>query len=141
MIKAKLIQKRNEKEFTQNDLAEHLHISQTQYSRKEKGEVELKDEEWEKISKLFDVGIDEIKETDEQKNITNYFENTISSYNGSISGNYYCNVPEFLLENQREYIEMLKKEILQKNSQIEQYEVRIKNLEEQVEFYKNQVKK
>jgi transcriptional regulator with XRE-family HTH domain len=108
MVKTKLIQKRNEKGFTQNDLAEYLGISQTQYSRKEKGEIEIKDNELERIAKLLETDVEDIKE-DEQKNITNYFEN--STYNGSMSGNYYCNVPEFLLENQREYIEMLKERI------------------------------
>lgn len=111
MVKEKLIRKRNEKDFTQKDLAEYLNISQTQYSRKEKGEVEISDEEWERISKLLETDVEQIKETDDRKNVTNYFENTITSNNGSISGNYYCNVPEFLLENQRELIEMLKQEV------------------------------
>ncbi|WP_061085404.1 helix-turn-helix transcriptional regulator [Chryseobacterium indologenes] len=88
MVKEKLIRKRNERAFTQKDLAEYLNISQTQYSRKEKGEVEISDEEWERISKLLETKVEEIRETDPSKNITNYFENTITSNNGSISGNY-----------------------------------------------------
>ncbi len=88
MVKEKLIRKRNERAFTQKDLAEYLNISQTQYSRKEKGEVEISDEEWERISKLLETKVEEIRETDPSKNITNYFENTITSNNGHISGNY-----------------------------------------------------
>ncbi|NML72141.1 helix-turn-helix transcriptional regulator [Chryseobacterium sp. RP-3-3] len=129
MVKEKLIKRRNEKAFTQKDLAEYLSISQTQYSRKEKGEVEISDEEWERISRLLDTNVEEIKETDENKSITNYFENTITSNNGSISGNYYCNVPEFLLENQKEFIEMLKREIHQKDTEIETIKKRIEELE------------
>lgn len=129
MVKEKLIKRRNEKAFTQKDLAEYLSISQTQYSRKEKGEVEISDEEWERISRLLDTNVEEIKETDENKSITNYFENTITSNNGSISGNYYCNVPEFLLENQKEFIEMLKKEIQQKDTEIDTLKKRIEELE------------
>jgi len=129
MVKEKLIRKRNEKAFTQKDLAEYLNISQTQYSRKEKGEVEISDEEWKRISKLLDTRVDEIRETDPNKNIINYFENTITSNNGSISGNYYCNVPEFLLESQKEFIEMLKKEIQQKDAEIEALRKRIEELE------------
>ncbi|QIY91897.1 helix-turn-helix transcriptional regulator [Chryseobacterium gallinarum] len=130
MVKEKLIRKRNEKAFTQKDLAEYLNISQTQYSRKEKGEVEISDEEWERISKLLETNVEEIKETDPNKNITNYFENTITSNNGSISGNYYCNVPEFLLESQKEFIEMLKKEIQQKDAEIEILKKRINELKQ-----------
>jgi transcriptional regulator with XRE-family HTH domain len=129
MVKEKLIKKRNEKDFTQKDLAEYLNISQTQYSRKEKGEVEISEEEWERISKLLETEVEEIKETSDNKNITNYFENTITSNNGSISGNYYCNVPEFLLENQKELIEMLKKENRQKDTEIELLKKRIEELE------------
>lgn len=129
MVKEKLIKRRNEKAFTQKDLAEYLSISQTQYSRKEKGEVEISDEEWERISRLLETNVEEIKETDENKSITNYFENTITSNNGSISGNYYCNVPEFLLENQKEFIEMLKKEIQQKDTEINTLKKRIEELE------------
>ncbi|MFZ4931393.1 helix-turn-helix domain-containing protein [Chryseobacterium sp. Mn2064] len=49
--------KRNEKAFTQKDLAEYLNISQSQYSRKEKGNIEITNDEWKRISKLLDVDI------------------------------------------------------------------------------------
>jgi len=129
MVKEKLIKRRNEKDFTQKDLAEYLNISQTQYSRKEKGEVEISEEEWERISKLLETNVDEIKELNENQNITNYFENTITSNNGSISGNYHCNVPEFLLENQKELIDMMKKENQQKDAEIVALKKRIEDLE------------
>ena len=129
MVKTKLIRKRNEKEFTQKDLAEYLNISQTQYSRKEKGEVEISDEEWERISKLLETNVDEIKENEEVTNINNYFENTVTSSSfGSVAGNFYCNIPEFLLESQKELVEMLKKEIRQKDAEIELLKKRIDEL-------------
>lgn len=129
MVKEKLIRKRNEKAFTQKDLAEYLNISQTQYSRKEKGEVEISDEEWERISKLLDTNIDDIKEND-IKNTNNYFENTVTSSSfGNIGGTFYCNIPEFLLESQKEFIEMLKKEIQQKDTEIEALRKRIEELQ------------
>ncbi|WP_294299554.1 helix-turn-helix transcriptional regulator [uncultured Chryseobacterium sp.] len=128
MVKTKLIRKRNEKEFTQKDLAEYLNISQTQYSRKEKGEVEISDEEWERISKLLEIEVDEIKEED-IKNTNNYFENTVTSSSfGNIGGTFYCNIPEFLLESQKELVEMLKKEIRQKDAEIELLKKRIDEL-------------
>lgn len=129
MVKEKLIKRRNEKDFTQKDLAEYLNISQTQYSRKEKGEVEISEEEWDRISKLLETNIEEIKQIDDSKNITNYFDNVTSSNFGSVNGNYYCNIPEFLLESQRELMEMLKKELQQKNAEIIALKKRIEELE------------
>lgn len=130
MVKEKLIRKRNEKDFTQKDLAEYLNISQTQYSRKEKGEVDISEEEWERISKLLETEVEEIKETDENKYTNNYFENTVTSSSfGNVGGTFYCNIPEFLLENQKELIEMLKKENRQKDEEIELLKKRIEELE------------
>lgn len=64
------------------------------------------------------VPVDEIYEEEEVKQINNFENNTNSNNIGTLSnneigtviGNYYCNIPEFLLENQRDYIEHLKKE-------------------------------
>ena len=112
MIKNKLIRARKEKKFSQQDVAEFLSISQTQYLRKEKGEIGITEQEWDKIAKLLNVEVEEIKE-DNGKSISQHFENVTGSYAGSYIGsnNNYCNIPEFLLENQKEYIELLKKEI------------------------------
>lgn len=122
ILKEKLIKKRNEKSFTQKDLAEYLRISQTQYSRKEKGEVEITNEEWEKISKLLDTCIQEIKETDIDKND---FKNLLNKgFSHNINANYY-NIPKFLLDNEQEFIQMLKKEIQQKDMEIETLKKRI----------------
>ncbi|MDR6403525.1 MULTISPECIES: helix-turn-helix transcriptional regulator [Chryseobacterium] len=120
MVKEKLIRARKDKKFSQQDIAEHLNISQTQYLRKEKGEIEIKDEEWERIAKLLDVEIDDIKQVDKENSISQNFENITGSYVGS--NNVYCNVPEFLLENQQDYIELLKKEIQQLKEKIAQLE-------------------
>lgn len=120
MIKEKLIRARKEKKFSQQDIAEHLNISQTQYLRKEKGEIEIKDEEWERIAKLLDVDVEEIKE---EENATQNFQNITDITNSNVgSNNVYCNVPEFLLENQQEYIELLKKEIESLRARISELE-------------------
>ena len=62
MIKNKLIRARKEKKFSQQDVAEFLSISQTQYLRKEKGEIGITEQEWDKIAKLLNVEVEEIKE-------------------------------------------------------------------------------
>lgn len=122
ILKEKLIRKRNEKAFTQKDLAEYLRISQTQYSRKEKGEVEITNEEWERISKLLDTSIQEIRETEiDRIDFKSTLNNDLSQ---NTRANYY-NIPEFLLDNQQEFIQMLKKEIQQKETEIETLKKRI----------------
>ncbi|WP_308006516.1 helix-turn-helix transcriptional regulator [Chryseobacterium mucoviscidosis] len=120
MIKEKLIKARKERNFSQQDIAEHLKISQTHYLRKEKGEVEIKDEEWERIAKLLDVEVDDIKQSEKENSIHQNFENNSGNYIGS--NNIYCNVPEYLLENQQEYISLLKKEIQELKDRIAKLE-------------------
>lgn len=62
------------------------------------------------MPRYLEVSVEEIYEEEEAKQINNFENNTNSNNIGTVSGNYYCNIPEFLLENQRDYIEHLKKE-------------------------------
>lgn len=120
MLKEKLKQTRIDKKFSQQDMAKHLNISQPHYLRKEKGEAEIRDDEWERMAKLLDVEVDEIKETDKENTINQNFENNTGSYIGS--NNIYCNIPEYLLENQQDYISILKKEIENLKTKISELE-------------------
>lgn len=108
MVKENLIRVRKQKKFSQQDIAEHLNISQTQYQRKEKGEAGITDGEWERIAKLLDVEVENIKENSEAPNIMNNFDNSSGNF-GNNTNNYY-NVPDFLLQSQQEYIDLLKSE-------------------------------
>ncbi|WP_423787596.1 helix-turn-helix domain-containing protein, partial [Klebsiella pneumoniae] len=49
MIKNKLIKARKAKEQTQESMAKILHMTQSQYQRREKGEIKISDEEWERM--------------------------------------------------------------------------------------------
>lgn len=109
MLKEKLIKVRKEKKFSQQDIAEHLNISQSHYQRKEKGEIGITNNEWERIAKLFETDVEEIKENDEATNVMNNFDNSSGNYIGN--NNNYCNIPEYILENQKDYIALLKEEI------------------------------
>ncbi|MCJ7934504.1 MAG: helix-turn-helix transcriptional regulator [Chryseobacterium sp.] len=109
MIKNKLIKVRKEKEYTQESMAKILHMTQSQYQRREKGEIKISDEEWERMAKALDTSIDSIKEEDSSSQVINNFDNNEGSYFGS--NNYFYNIPDFLLQNQQEYINLLKKEI------------------------------
>ncbi|MDR1877914.1 MAG: XRE family transcriptional regulator [Flavobacteriaceae bacterium] len=109
MIKEKLINVRKTKKFSQQDIANYLKISQTQYQRKEKGEVKILDCEWERIAELMNVPVEDILENDDNGSISQNFENVSGNYIGS--NNVYCSLPEFVLENLQKYITCLEEEI------------------------------
>jgi transcriptional regulator with XRE-family HTH domain len=104
----KLKKARINKNFTQEYLAEVLNISQKTYSNFENGKTKPDFSQVEDIAKALEVSVLDFLSGD---NIT------INSTNGDHSGFIYQNqIPEKL---------------------IQQYEERIKELKEQVEFWKN----
>lgn len=111
MVKEKLRDARKRKGYTQQQIADIIATDVSNYSRKESGDVKIIKDEWEKIARFLDVPVEEIYQEDDFRQ-TNHFDNINSSsgFGNSINGNFYCNVPEFLLESQRELIEFLKKE-------------------------------
>ncbi|GHS96020.1 hypothetical protein FACS189421_00380 [Bacteroidia bacterium] len=90
-------------------MAELLFISQSQYQRRERGEIRISDEEWMRMAKILGKEVDDIKEED--NNITTIYNLDNNSGNYSASNNYFYNIPDFIMKNQQEYIEMLKEEI------------------------------
>ncbi|SIQ27026.1 Helix-turn-helix [Chryseobacterium sp. RU37D] len=84
-------------------------MTQSQYQRREKGEIKISDEEWERMAKALGTTVEEIKEDESLMHQINNYDNHSGNY--SASNNYFYNIPEFILENQQEYINILKKEI------------------------------
>lgn len=123
MVKEKLKRARTEKGFSQQDVAKYLNINQTGYSRRENGSIPVTDEEWERIAKLLSVEVEDIKE-DDKESIHQNFENNNGNYIGS--NNIYCNIPEFILENQQDYINTLKEEIKALKEKIKDIESKYK---------------
>ncbi|AJW63397.1 helix-turn-helix protein [Elizabethkingia miricola] len=113
MIKNKLIQLRKSQRFSQQDIAEYLKISQAHYQRKETGNVYIKKEEWQKIAKLLNVKVKDIMEEDD------LLLNTSGDYKRN---NNYLNIPEFLLDNEKEYVAKLKDEIKVLKQRLAKYE-------------------
>ena len=105
MIKTKLITARK-KLYTQEKMANLLHMSQSQYHRREKGDVKISDEEWERIAKVLDTTVEDIKEDDYSQQVINNYDNQSGNYVGS--NNYFYNIPDFVLDNQQDYINLLK---------------------------------
>ncbi|TQM20911.1 helix-turn-helix protein [Chryseobacterium aquifrigidense] len=112
MTMEKLRTLRKQKGYTQQQIADLLATDVSNYSRKESGDVRIFDDEWEKLAKAFEVSVEDIKEEREpnvvQKNENLTFNDTSSFHQ---SGIYNCNVPNYLLENQQEYIHLLKEQI------------------------------
>ena len=107
MKKEKLIKVREEKGYTQNDLADELHVDVSNYCRRENGETRIPKYEWPIIAKLLDVAVEDIYEAEDsqvnicQGNSTVYYQGTNIIYA----------IPDFILENQKKYIELLEREI------------------------------
>ncbi|KFE97891.1 helix-turn-helix domain-containing protein [Chryseobacterium luteum] len=122
MQKEKLRGVRKRKGFTQQQIADIIATDVSNYSRKESGDVKIFKDEWDKIARFLEVPLEEIYEDGEEiKQINNFDSNTNSSNIGNVSGNYYCNVPEFLLESQRDLIELLKKENQRLEAELKMY--------------------
>ncbi len=114
MTMEKLRTLRKQKGYTQQQIADLLATDVSNYSRKENGDVRIFDDEWEKLAKALDVSVEDIKEekalqTQNQNSTLN--DNSSLNDNASINYNLFCNVPNYLLENQQEYINLLKEQI------------------------------
>jgi len=107
MIKQKLIKARKAKGATQKQLADVLCMGVSNYSRKEKGVLGIRDEEWVKIADFLQIPLEDIYE-DDRKQVFICKDQAVGLINGT--NNVYT-IPEFMLESQRKYIEKLESEI------------------------------
>lgn len=110
MQKEKLRNVRKRKGITQQQIADIIATDVSNYSRKESGDVKIITEEWEKIANYLEVPVEEIYEEDEVRQINNFDNITSSNSFGVNNGVLHFHVPEYLLESQRELIELLKQE-------------------------------
>jgi transcriptional regulator with XRE-family HTH domain len=106
MEKTKLILARSNKGLTQQQIALKLNMDVSNYNRREKGQIKISNNEWEKLSKILEVSIEEIYES-EESNFFVFKDNSTGNYLGT--NNFYA-IPEYLLENQRKYIQKLEEE-------------------------------
>lgn len=107
-MKKKLLQARLNKGLSQEELADLIGISQSNYSRREKGLKKISNMEWVKIAKYLDVAKEEIYESD------NF--NTID-INHSFKAESFT-IPNFIIE----YIEMLTEKNKQLEEKLKKYE-------------------
>lgn len=95
MTKQKLILARLSKGFSQEELADLIGMSQSNYSRRENGRKKISEKEWIKIAKELGVEKESIYESDEETIVQNTDINMRQ-----------INIPDFIIE----HIELLKKE-------------------------------
>ena len=107
MEKIKLIEVRKSKGYSQNQMAEELCMDVSNYNRRENGQSKISHSEWEKLSKILNVPVEEIYEN-EEANLFVFKDSSIGNYLGT---NHIYSVPEYLLETQRKYITKLEEEI------------------------------
>lgn len=103
MIKQKLINKRKEKNYTQEEFAFKLGIETSNYNRRENGITKISKNEWDKMAKLLNTTLEEIYEPEDGVYVIN---NDIAK--GNINS---FNLNEFTLETMKKYIQKLEEEI------------------------------
>lgn len=103
MQKEKLCKIRQQKGYTQQQLADFMATDVSNYSRKETGDVKITKGEWEKIAGFLGVGIEKIYENEETKgNINKAIWVAASSSNNDLNAE--------LIKNLLDYIALLKEE-------------------------------
>ena len=107
MEKQKLIQARKQRDVTQREMAEVLCMDVSNYNRKKKGKLCMKNEEWEKIATHLGIPVEEIHEQDDQQIII-CKDQAVGIIHGT---NNVFTIPEHVLESQRKYIKKLEQEI------------------------------
>lgn len=106
MEKTKLIQARTIKGFTQQQIAKALHMDVSNYNRREKGSIKIRCEEWQKISNLLKINIEDIYEQEDKMILVS--KNPTTS--NCLGNNHIYAIPEYFLEYQKKYIEKLEEE-------------------------------
>ncbi|AZA50688.1 XRE family transcriptional regulator [Chryseobacterium carnipullorum] len=99
---------RKQRGYTQEYMSNIIATDVSNYSRKESGDVRIFDDEWEKLAKALDVKVEDIKE-DKPGNTVNFNDSSTNSGTAILNNNY--NIPDYILENQQEYINLLKEQI------------------------------
>lgn len=107
MIQEKLKTIRTDRGISQKQMAKIISTDPSNYSRKERGEIRIYDEEWQKLAAALEVPVEDIKNEDAKFSFQ--FDNS-TFHDHSGSNITYSNIPDFFLETQRKYIDSLEKE-------------------------------
>jgi transcriptional regulator with XRE-family HTH domain len=108
MIKQKLIDKRKERNLTQEDFAAKLGMETSNYNRRENGVTKISKQEWDKIAKILETTLGEIYEPEDGVYVING-DNAMANFS---NGGTFNNFSEFAFETMKKYIQKLEEEIL-----------------------------
>ena len=106
MIKQKLIDKRKEKNLTQEEFAFKLGIDSSNYNRRENGITKISKKEWDKMAKELNVRLEDIYDPEDGIYVINN-ENASGNFG---SYNTFNNFSEFAFETMKKYIAKLEEE-------------------------------
>jgi len=126
MKKTKLSEMRTSKRIPQEQVAEYLNMSPSCYSRRENGQLYIKEDEWKKLAEFFNVPVSEIYEPDGNQSII-CNDNASANVIGTNFGPYNVyTVQETLLEIQQKHIETSQKYIAKLEEEIEELKKKVK---------------
>ena len=108
--KHRLIEARKRTGYSQEYMSSVLGIDISSYCRRENGQIKITTKEWQKISKILEVPIEDIYESEDGMILV---FNDNSSGNGNSNGNIVTNytLPQSILDSQKKYIEKLEEEV------------------------------
>lgn len=106
MIKQKLIDKRKERNFTQEEFAFKLGIETSNYNRRENGITKISKKEWDKMAKILETTLDEIYEPEDGI----YVINGDYAHGNFGNGGTFNGFNEFAFETMKKYIIKLEEE-------------------------------
>ena len=116
MEKIRLINRRKERKISQAAIAEKLCMDVSCYNRREKGQVKISLQEWEKLADILEAPVEEIYEPEDNQVFICKDNSTVHYLNQGTNNIY--SVPEHLLETQRKYIAILENDILELKQKI-----------------------
>jgi len=115
MIQEKLKIARKAKGMSQEKMAQILCTDTSNYSRKERGEIRIRDDEWQKLSVALGVHIEDIKERTEK------YSTKDDNINSCVAFEYFkhnCDFFESIIKNLQEFIQHLQAENEQLREQL-----------------------
>jgi transcriptional regulator with XRE-family HTH domain len=118
MIKQKLIDKRKERNLTQDDMAYRVGIETSGYNRRENGITRISKREWDKFAKALDVELKEIYEPEDGVYIF-HSENTTGNIGNN---NVFNDFSDYAVETMKKYIIKLEEENQTLKDNLKKYE-------------------
>jgi transcriptional regulator with XRE-family HTH domain len=103
VIKQKLINKRISQKITQENMAFHLGITQSQYCRRENGVTKISKREWNKLANILQTSLYEIYEPEDGIFMSTEIESTQNN-------KYNLHLMELTIATLTKYIEKLEEE-------------------------------